>query len=320
MKYFPIFLAVENRTAVVFGGGAGAAAKLRLLQKTQAQLFVVAETLDQDVLDLGQATWVKAHPLSYNLPADTALVYAATEDAALDEALAARAQAKGVLACAVDQPAPSDFITPAFVDRDPIVVAVGTEGTAPVLARDIKSTIENLLEPSLGAVARVAARLRPLVAKVTAADGQRRAFWHDFFRKARVQPARATEIGHNLLAALKPARPKLSFITVPSGQASLDQGGREALHRADLVIFDPDVDPGVLELARREAVRIKQAAASSAHVAQAFAKAQHVTLVRRQPGPDQLSELAAGFGVLAQVFPQLRPLPPQSIMPLAQAA
>ena len=306
MKYFPVFLSVENRPAVVFGGGADAAAKLRLLQKTEAQILVVAEVIDHEVLDLGAATWVQADPLSFDIPANTALIYVATGDEALDRDLVARAKRQGVLACAVDQMGPSDFITPALIDRDPIVVAVGTEGTAPVLARDLKAKIETLLEPGLGAVAKVASRLRPLAAKVTQPGGQRRAFWHDFFRKARVQPSRATEIGHSLLANVTAPRAQLSFINAPRGRADLDAGAKAALHTADMVIFDAELDRTILELTRREALHIKQADLNSQHVAEAFQDRQHVVLVRKEVGPDELSEVAAGFGVLAQVFPAKR--------------
>ena len=322
MKYFPIFLHVENKTAIVFGGGADAAAKLRLLKKTEARLLVVAEHVDQDVLDLGTAAWVQAEPTSFDIPADTVLVYAATGDEDLDAKLVAQAKAKGVLACAVDQKEPSDFITPALVDRDPIVVAIGTEGTAPVLARDIKAKIEGFLEPSLGAVAKAAARLRPLVAKVTNAGGQRRAFWHSFFQKARSQPERATEFGHALLADLQPQQSKLSFITAPEGRTLLSAEEKDALHNADMVVLGPHVHPQILELTRREALQVKQANMTSTHAAKAFQNNQNIVFVRPEIGEDPLSEIAAGFGIVAEVFPN--PVPqvakPRLISPLAQAA
>ncbi len=320
MKYFPIFLSFENRSAVVFGGGADAAAKLRLLQKTDAPLYVVASHLNQDVLDLKHATWIKSAPLEFTLPRNTVLVYAATGDARLDRQLVVKAQAKGILACAVDQPSSSDFLTPAIVDRDPIIVAIGTEGTAPVLARDLKSKIESQLEPSLGAVAKAAARLRPLVAKITEAGGQRRAFWHTFFRRARVQPACAAEIGHNLLANLRPTKARLSFIDAPAGQASLDQAGRAALHAADLVIFGTDVASSVLELARREARQVRYDKLRNDQVAEALSSNQHVVLLRRRAGQDHLSEIAAGFGVVAEVFPRPPAYSSGNVTPFAKAA
>lgn len=322
MKYFPIFLKVEDKSLVIFGGGRDAAAKLRLLQKTSARVLVVADTLDHSVLDLGTATWIKASPQSFQLPLDTAFVYAATGDRALDHALAIQAQAQGILACAVDQADASDFITPALVDRDPLIVAIGTEGTAPVLARDLKSSLEQILEPSLGAVATSAEQLRPLVAKMIPAGGQRRGFWHDFFRSARAQPLRALEIGHALLSKLRPSRAQLSLIIAPHGRDGLDAGALKALHRADLVIFDPNISQSILELARREALHVTHGPLANDQAVKAWRKQQHVAVIKKQVEYDDLSEIAAGFGVLAQVFGAAQPqMPAQKPCPhLSQAA
>ena len=313
MKYFPIFLNMQNKTALIFGGGADAAAKLRLLQKTEARLLVVTEEIETDVLNLGKATWIQTEPKSFNIPSDTALVYAATGNKILDAELVAQAKAKGVLACAVDQKEPSDFITPALVDRDPVVVAIGTEGTAPVLARDLKAKIETLLEPSLGTIAKIAARLRPLVAAVAGASGQRRALWHGFFQTARKQPERATEIGHALLANLKQQCPRLSFIHAPSQCTDLDEKAKAALHTADLVVFNDNINPTVLELTRREALQIKRSNLRADHAAKAFQNNHHVVIIRQGLGGEPLSalplseialsEITDDFGIMPEVFP-----------------
>ncbi len=131
MRAFPIFVQAEGRTIVVFGGGADAAAKLRLVAKTQARILVVAESLVPGEIDLGAAQWVQIDPLSFVFPENTALAYAATGDETLDAKIAAHTRANHVIVCAADQPEVSDFITPAIVDRDPVTIAIGTEGTAP---------------------------------------------------------------------------------------------------------------------------------------------------------------------------------------------
>jgi len=297
MKYFPVFLQVEDRSAFVFGGGADAAAKLRLLQKTEAKLFVVAEQIEAEVLDLGQATWIKAAPLDVDLPANTALIYAATGDEELDRRLAEKAQAQGVLACAVDQMGPSDFLTPALVDRDPLVVAIGTEGTAPVLARDVKATIESLLEPGLGHIARAAAALRPLVARLTRPGGQRRDFWHAFFAKAQKSPAQAAQIGQRQLKTLEQPEAKLVYLDAPQGQGNLDTAARAALHRADVVISDASTDPKVLELARREALQIRQAHLTRTHLTQAFENHELVVLIEGPTNSDWINQVAEDLAV-----------------------
>ncbi|CAN0600940.1 unnamed protein product, partial [Ectocarpus sp. 12 AP-2014] len=184
MRAFPIFVQAEGRTIIVFGGGADAAAKLRLVAKTVARILVVAESLVPGEIDLGKAQWVQTDPLSFVFPENTALTYAATGDEALDAKIAAHARANHVIVCAADQPDVSDFITPAIVDRDPVVIAIGTEGTAPVLARMIKAQIEASLPQVLGDLAKLANSFRDRVADTIAPGGERRAFWRSFFKGA----------------------------------------------------------------------------------------------------------------------------------------
>jgi len=74
--------------------------------------------------------------------------------------LHALAKNAGATVNVVDQPQLCDAITPSIVDRDPVVVAIGTEGTAPVLARQIKTKLEETLEPRLGDLAAFAGRMR----------------------------------------------------------------------------------------------------------------------------------------------------------------
>ena len=79
-------------------------------------------------------------------------VYGANDEAVEDARAAAIGRAAGVLVNIVDNLEDSAFITPAIVDRDPVTVAIGTEGAAPVLARKIKAEIEEMLPAALGAL------------------------------------------------------------------------------------------------------------------------------------------------------------------------
>jgi uroporphyrin-III C-methyltransferase/precorrin-2 dehydrogenase/sirohydrochlorin ferrochelatase len=144
MKHFPIFVALEGRRVLVSGGSDAAVAKLRLLMKTEAKITVFAEHPVAELQD-----WSKSGLL--NLvnralePGDVlcaTLFYAANDDPAEDARVTKIAQAEGALTNWVDNLAQSQFITPAIVDRDPVTVAIGTEGAAPVLARAIKADLE----------------------------------------------------------------------------------------------------------------------------------------------------------------------------------
>ena len=86
----------------------------------------------------------------------------------------------GAVLNVVDQPHLCDAITPSIVDRDPVVVAIGTEGTAPVLARQIKTKLEETLEPRLGDLAAFAGRMR-MAAAARLAPRARRDLWRWVF-------------------------------------------------------------------------------------------------------------------------------------------
>ena len=272
MDAFPIFLDVKDRPALVFGGGAEAAAKLRLLNKTTARVILVAEALVPGEIDPGTAEWVPVDPHDFPIPRDAALAYAATGDRETDARLAARCREAGVTVCAADQPEVSDFSTPAIVDRDPVVVAIGTEGTAPVLAREIKRRVEAMLPAPLGALARAAAGLRAVVAERVAPGRTRRSFWHGLFG-----PALAGEIGdgaafearaHALLDASATDEARGSVAFVGAGPGSADHLTRRAAHlldRADVVLYDALVAPDIIELARREAVLVDVGKRAGAH-------------------------------------------------------
>ena len=261
MDAFPIFWSVKDRAIVVFGGGAEAAAKLRLVAKTSATVHVIAAAFEPGVIDLDGTVVVEADPLTVPLPQNIAFAYAATGEPEVDAALAARMHALGVPVCAADQPAVSDFITGAIVDRDPVVVAIGTEGNAPVLAREIKARIERLLPSGLGEVARKAGALREAVAGRFAPGGARRRFWHQLFSPALDGVFERESFGraaHELLVANDRAdRGFVSFVGAGAGDADLlTERARQRLDRADVVLTDALVAPEILELARREAILV----------------------------------------------------------------
>lgn len=188
MQSFPMFIKTSNRRVVIVGGGEQAAQKARLMLKTDAHIVLAAPDLDpelQGVVGQGRATHHDGH-ITAETFADSALTFIGTSCAGADAALHAIAKDAGALVNVVDRPDLCDATTPSLVDRDPVVVAIGTEGTAPVLGRTIKTEIEALLHPRIGALATLAGRLRGAVADRLPAKG-RRAFWAWVFRG---EPAR----------------------------------------------------------------------------------------------------------------------------------
>ena len=267
MQHFPIFLRLTGERVVVSGAGQTAVAKLRLLLKTEARLAVFGADPNREIL-----AWQHAGRLEHEeRPVESAdlegaaLLYCANGNRADDVRAAALARRHGIRVSIADDLAGSDFITPAIVDRDPVTVAIGTEGTAPVLARALKAAFEAQLPTSLGALARIGQAFRSRCESVPAGR-MRRALWSEyFFRRGPRGYAREGEKGaraalrsmlDEAAAAIRPSG-FVSFVGAGPGDAELlTLKARNRLHDADIVVHDRLVSAQVLELARREAERV----------------------------------------------------------------
>ena len=182
MKHFPIFLNLEGRRVVVAGGGGAAIAKLRLLLKTEARITVIAKSPAREIenWDAEARITLVRRPFEPGDATCAVLFYAASDDDAEDARTAALARADGALVNMVDNLEASQFITPAIVDRDPVTVAIGTEGAAPVLARKIKAHLEGFLAPTLGTLARIGKTFRAR-AEILPMGRARRDFWAAYY-------------------------------------------------------------------------------------------------------------------------------------------
>lgn len=268
MKAFPMFIRTSGRRVVIVGGGEQAAQKARLILKTDAEIVLVAATLDDELaglIDAGRARQVTE--LSVQVFADAAMAFVGTGCPALDVAAHALAKAARCPVNVVDQPALCDITTPSIVDRDPIVVAIGSEGNAPVLTRQIKTDLERSLPQTLGGLAALAGRLRPSVARAVS-RANRRAFWAWVFKGG----PRDTWVRGGERDAARDIKQAIAEGKAPdaareTGQIALVGAGPgardlltlravERLQEADVVFYDRLVDEEVLELARRDAERV----------------------------------------------------------------
>lgn len=266
MKSFPMFIKTSGRRVVIVGGGEQAAQKTRLILKTDAQIDIVAPHLDdelQDLADAGRITQV-LH-VSAKVFDNAAMGFIATGCPGLDVAMHALAKAARCPVNVVDRPELCDLTTPALVDRDPIVVAIGSEGTAPVLTREIKTRLETMLPQNLGGLAALAGRLRGGVARHIA-QGSRRPFWAWVFKS---DPRKLWEQGKErdasrlikdtIVAGVVPDKANGRVSLVGAGPGARDLMTLRAVQRlqeADVIFYDRLVDEEVLELARRDAERV----------------------------------------------------------------
>jgi uroporphyrin-III C-methyltransferase/precorrin-2 dehydrogenase/sirohydrochlorin ferrochelatase len=285
MKTFPMFLQMAGRRVVIVGGGEQAAQKARLILKTEARVELWAPTLDAELSGLATEGRITHHtgaitPATFE---STSLVFIATGCPGIDMALHSLAKVAGATVNVVDQPQLCDAITPSIVDRDPVVVAIGTEGTAPVLARQIKTKLEESLEPRLGDLAAFAGRMRSAAA-ARLAPRARRDLWRWVFNEAPRQMF-ASGAEREAVKRVKAAIETGDFGTGTGGTGGMgDTGGSvsivgagpgakdlitlrgvQRLQEADVIYYDRLLDPEILELARRDAERVYVGKAPGCH-------------------------------------------------------
>lgn len=277
MKYYPAFLNLSGRPVLLVGGGEAAARKLRLLGKAGARVTVIAPRATREISDQAPAGRVALKRREFR-PGDLdgqSLAIGASGVPAVDAEVARAAEAAGVPVNIVDRPELSSFITPAIVDRDPVVIGISTGGASPVLARRLRAAIETLLPSRLGRLARFADSFRSAVAALVPDGRSRRAFWDRVFDGpvARAVLAGDERAARETMLSLVNRRsphesPAGSVAIVGAGPGDPDLltlKALAALQSADVVVYDRLVGPEILDRARRDAERVYVGKAKGDH-------------------------------------------------------
>ena len=183
MNTFPLFFKLDNRKVLIVGGGDVALRKADLLSRAGASITVVAPDicvelqalLDNDKHELIYENYNKSYM------AGARIIIAGTDDEALNHQVHADAIELNIPVNVVDTPPLCDFIFPAIVDRNPIVIGISSNGKAPVLARLLRARLETLIPQGYGKLAKLAGEFRGEVkAKIPTLTG-RRQFWERAF-------------------------------------------------------------------------------------------------------------------------------------------
>lgn len=274
MQFLPVFLDLQTGPVLLVGAGDLARAKLRLLAAAGARIRWFATDGDHDVsgLDAGDAARIElatGDPLTADLRGVIAILCAGAGD--IGPAMSARAKALGLPVNVMDDLAHSTFIFPAIVDRGDVVVAVGTGGASPVVARRVRERIEAMLPARIGDLAGFIGRWRKQIHGRIPEFPLRRRFWErvvDGPIGALVLAGRGSEAE----AALKEIADPSAFAGAHApgaveGRVTLVGAGPgdpdlltikalRALQDADVVFYDELVSPEILDRARRDASRV----------------------------------------------------------------
>ncbi len=267
MEYMPFFFKVRNRPCLFVGGGSIATRKARLLAKAGARLIVVAPDIEPELQALVTLTKGDIYQREFQAAdLDSAeLVIAASNQLALNRQVSELAQAKKIPVNVVDAPHLCSIITPAIVDRSPLMIAITSGGDAPVLARQMRAKLEALFPSTYGALASLASRFRHRVKDAIPSSTQRLRFWHSIFNG----PVAEMAFSGRLEQAEQALEKRLSdgADTEAIGEVYLVGGGPgdpdlltfkalRLMQQADVVLHDRLVSDAVLNLVRRDAERI----------------------------------------------------------------
>ena len=275
LSVFPAFYPVSGRRVLVIGGGAEAAAKVRLLAETEARIEVFAAEpsaeLSRDVAAAGGE--LRERDAGAGDFKQAALAFVATGDETRDRDLWALAREAGVPVNVVDRPELCDFHTPALVNRAPLAIAVGTGGVAPVLARQVRARIETLLAPAFGELAGLAERIRGTVNSALPSSEKRRRFWARFFSgpiAEKVFAGKLIEAQAEAAHAVGDGNRAGHVSLVGAGPGAVDLltlRAQRVLQEADLIVYDRLVPEAIVAQGRRDAQRIYVGKAKGAHSA-----------------------------------------------------
>lgn len=243
MRHLPLFFDLAGRRVVVVGSGHAADRRADLARSAGAAVYQLDRV---SIEDLG----------------GTAAVFIATGDLETDTEAQTAAKAARVPVNVADRPQLSDFILPAIVDRDDVVVAISTGGASPTLAALLRGRIEAMLPQGFGAVARLAKTFRAQ-ANALIGPAQRRAFWRRLLEgPAAVQALRGDEAGarRTALTELDAARQAHHSVGIahivgagPGDPDLLTLKAAQLLQQADAILHDALVPDAILGRARREA-------------------------------------------------------------------
>ena len=275
MDIFPISLKLQQQPCLIVGGGHIAYRKALLLQKAGGIIHVIAPEIEESLLRIvqnSQGQYVQAafHPevalRSYRL------VIAATDDAETNRQVFELCEAENVLVNSVDDPPHCRFMVPAIIDRSPLVISVASNGTSPVLSRQIRTQLETTIPHGMGKLAEFSGKWRSAVkAKIVNPD-ERRIFWEDLY----ASPLKEQVFNDNIAEADRLIEQALQEWQQPKGEVYLVGAGPgdpelltlkalRLMQQADVVIYDRLVSAPIMELCRRDAEKIYVGKARSNH-------------------------------------------------------
>lgn len=266
MDHLPIFCQLRDRACLLVGGGDVAERKARLLMEAGARVTVNALDFTPQFNAWAEQGMLTLHPGAFSpaLLEECWLAIAATDDDEVNQQVSDMCESRRIFCNVVDAPKQASFIMPSIIDRSPLMIAVSSGGTSPVLARLLREKLESILPLHLGKIAGYAGSLRGRVKAKFATMGERRRFWEKFFTNDRLAQYLANEDQkaieeetESMFARDLDNRGEVVLVGAGPGDAGLlTLKGLQQIQQADVVVYDRLVSDDIMNLVRRDADRV----------------------------------------------------------------
>ena len=277
MDFLPIFINVKDRNCLVVGGGEVAARKAAMLIRAGARVIVVSPELGNELSEQKKHGVIShlAEKFSTNHLDDAVLVISATDDRSVNQQVSEAAHGLRIPVNVVDSPELCSFIMPSIVDRSPILIAVSSGGKSPVLARLLRARLETMIPEAYGRLAIYAAKLRDRVKLHFSHPEKRRIFWERELQGPFAEMVfagkdqAAQDYLENALQIDSDEAPQGEVYLVGAGPGNPDLltfRAMRLMQQADVVVYDRLVSVEILDMVRRDALRIYAGKERSNHV------------------------------------------------------
>lgn len=276
MDIFPISLKLQQQHCLLVGGGSIAYRKAQLLVRAGAIIDVVAPEILAELQQLMTGNYFAqtfADFLTHHADLHHyRLVITATNDAQVNQSVFELCEQQNVLVNSVDDVPHCRFMLPAIIDRSPLIISVASNGTSPVLSRQIRTQLEMSIPQEMGLLAEFSGHWRHRIKQKIEQPEQRRIFWENLY----ASPLKEMVFNRQIEQANNYMQHALDDWQSPKGEVYLVGAGPgdpelltlkalRLMQQADVVIYDRLVSQPILDLCRRDAQKIYVGKARSNH-------------------------------------------------------
>ncbi|WP_186171545.1 bifunctional precorrin-2 dehydrogenase/sirohydrochlorin ferrochelatase [Vibrio chagasii] len=262
MRYFPMFLDVENKPILVVGGGEVACRKVDSLLRAGANVTLVSPKVApylQQLVDENKLHWVQNFYSSQIISKEYLQVWATTDNPSLNHQVYNNAKKLGILVNVVDDLPYCDFITPSMINRGRIQIAISSGGASPVLVRNIREKLETVLPQNIGLLADFGASKRNSIKESYPTVDERRKFWERFLSSSFIEQVTDREqletYYQQALTEGVDSEGQVTWIEFEQDVELLSMKALRLMQEAELVLSPKECPFEYVDLCRRDAER-----------------------------------------------------------------